>query len=132
MQDKIFIDTNIFVEISSRTGEKTIKSAELFKKSNLSLITTDVVIYELEWILRSYYKVSKTEITDYFKKILSIPNLEITNRNIVETALDIFISKSVDWVDAMSASYCQQQSITKIYTYDKHFNKIKTLTRLEP
>lgn len=132
MPDKIFIDTNIFVEISSRTGEKTIKSAELFKKSNLSLITTDVVICELEWILRSFYKVKKDEIINYIRKILTIPNLEISNRDIVEVALDIFSLKSIDWVDAMSIAYCQKESVKKIYTYDKHFNKIKSLTRLEP
>lgn len=132
MPDKIFIDTNIFVEISSRSGEKTIKSAELFKKNNLSLITTDVVICELEWILRSFYKVEKNEIVNYFRKILTIPNLEIVNRDIIETSLDMFSIKSVDWVDSMSASYCQHKSIDKIYSYDKDFNKIKSLTRLEP
>jgi len=132
MYNNIFVDTNVFVEISSRNGEKAIKCASLFKKNNLSLITTIVIISELEWVLRSFYKVKKAEIINYFRKILSIPNLEIPDRDVIETALDIFSTKPIDWVDCLSAGYCQKESIKEIYTYDKHFNKLKFLTRLEP
>ncbi|OIP86741.1 hypothetical protein CO009_01000 [Candidatus Shapirobacteria bacterium CG_4_8_14_3_um_filter_35_11] len=132
MPADIFVDSNIFIEIIVRTGQKTENCKKLFKKNNVSLITTAVIISEIEWVLRSHYEISKENIIKYLEGIIDLPNLTIIDRDIVESAFDIFKTKAIDWTDCLNASYCQKESIGKIYSYDKHFNKLKFLTRLEP
>ena len=131
MSNKIFVDTNIFIEVYIREGPKSDKCLKLLEKTT-NLITSWTIIAEVEWILRSFYKYTKSDIISVLQSILSFSGLKINNRPQLLLALSYFQQHNIDWVDCLNIGFCQKESINKIYSYDKHFNKLKPLTRLEP
>ena len=53
-----FVDTNIFIEVFARNGEKSDRSKKLFE-SNSDLTTSSLVFSEVEWVLRTGYERKK-------------------------------------------------------------------------
>jgi len=64
--------------------------------------------------------------------ILLFDAIEITNRNILNSALIIYQNKNIDLVDAYQICWLQNNNISSIYTYDNDFDKVKSIKRLEP
>jgi predicted nucleic-acid-binding protein len=131
-----FIDTNIFIRfLTDDISEKAGACEELFKKAiekHESLFTTDLVVAEIVWVLESYYELPKEEIQDKVEKILNTPNLICPRKELILNALIMYSEKNIDYIDAVNALILKERGIEELYSYDKHFDRIEGLTRLEP
>ena len=79
--DYRFIDSNIFIEVYARSGDKAEKAKSLLTK-NQSLFTTNLVISEVEWVLRAAYKLDRRKISRYLKKIL-VSDIKIDDKKLL-------------------------------------------------
>ena len=131
-----FVDTNVFLRfLVNDDPEKAAACETLFKKAVAGeeiLFTTDLVIAEIVWVLESYYELPKKEVQDKVEKILNTPNLVCQNKDIILNALTLYLEKDVDYIDAYNAVFLKKNNIETLYSYDKHFDSIDWLTRLEP
>lgn len=131
-----FVDTNIFIRfLTNDIPQKADACEKLFKKAidkKETLFTTDLVIAGIIWVLESYYELDKKEVQDKVEKILNTPNLICQNKEIILLALVLYLEKDIDYIDAYNAVFLKKNSIETLYSYDKHFDKIGWLTRLEP
>ena len=131
-----FIDTNIFIRfLTNDIPAKADACEKLFRRTvdqKEALFTTDLVIAEIIWVLESYYELSKKEVQDKVEKILNTPNLVCQNKDIILNALTLYLEKDIDYIDAYNAVFLRNNSIETLYSYDKHFDKIEGLIRLEP
>jgi len=131
-----FVDTNIFIRfLTNDIPAKADACEELFRKTvaqKEALFTTDLVIAEIIWVLESYYELSKKEVQDKVEKILNTPNLICQNKDIILHALTLYLEKDIDYIDAYHAVFLKKNNIETLYSYDKHFDKIEGLIRLEP
>jgi predicted nucleic-acid-binding protein len=96
------------------------------------LFTTDLVVAEIVWVLESYYELPKEEIQDKVEKILNTPNLICPRKELILNALTMYSEKNIDYIDAVNALILKERGIEELYSYDKHFDRIEGLTRLEP
>jgi len=126
-----FVDTNIFLEVLARKGEKSDRCLLLLEKGT-DLWTSSFVISEIEWVLRSGYELERELIVSYMKRILSLSGLRIENKKILLKALEFYEGSKVDWVDCVNAFMLKKNEIEGIYSYDKHFDRFDWLKRLEP
>jgi predicted nucleic-acid-binding protein len=132
MNKKIFVDTNIFlrylinddVSISDRIED-------VFKKASsgkILLITSSLVIIEIIFVLDSYYDKPKKDIETAVLKIMNTKGLEIKDSDIILDALNYYLHKNIDFVDAYNAFFMKEHSIADILTLDKkHFSRIEWL-----
>ena len=131
-----FVDTNIFIRfLTDDVPEKVDACEEIFKKAvenQETLFTTDLVIAEIVWALESFYELSKNEIQDKVEKILNTPNLICPHKDLILSALILYSEKNIDYIDAYNALILKEHGIEEIYSYDKHYDRIDWLTRLEP
>ena len=132
-----FIDTNLFIRyLTNDDLEKADRVDRLLDKaanSDIKLITAEIVIAEVVWVLESYYKLEKKQIAEMLRAILSTPGLDVQNGKIVENALQYYAPNNIDFVDAYIVALMQKQEITGIYSFDKkHLDRITNVTRLEP
>lgn len=133
-----FIDTNVFLRFLTRDHlEKAEQCKELLKKAQrgeIKLFTSELVVAELVWVLQSpkTYNLQPTEIRNLLLPILTLKNLDIPNKNLYPIILELFAEKQVDFIDAYNAVFMSHKNITKIYSYDPHFNRIEGICRLEP
>lgn len=81
----------------------------------------------------TYLKVSKLEIATSLRGWLSLPGVEMLGIDLdtVETALDLFIDKNIKWSDALIAAHMLTQGYQQICTFNKHFNRIPGITRID-
>ena len=131
-----FVDTNVFLRfLVNDDPEKADACEMLFRRAitgEESLFTTDMVMAEIVWVLESYYELSKSDVREKIEKILNTKNLECPNREIIITALSAYEEKNIDYIDAYNASILKMKGIDEVYSYDRHYERIKWLKRIEP
>ena len=131
-----FLDTNIFIRfLTDDVPEKADACEDIFKKAvakQETLFTTDLVIAEIVWVLESFYELPKNEVQDKVEKILNTPNLTCPHKDLILSALILYGEENIDYIDAYNALILKEKGIEELYSYDKHYNRISWLTRLEP
>lgn len=131
-----FVDTNVFLRYLTADDKVKYKRCRaLFERAVNGedvLITSDMVIAEVIWTLLSYYKVSKEDVIEKVSIILNTPNLKVENHKIMTEALLLYSIKSIDFIDAYNAIYIKHNKVEEIYSYDKDFDGVAFLKRVEP
>ena len=132
MNKKIFVDTNIFLRyLINDDVSISDKIEDVFKKASsgkILLITGSLVIIEIIFVLESYYDKSKKDIETAVLKIMNTKGLEIKDSDIILDALNYYLHKNIDFVDAYNAFFMKEHNIADILTLDKkHFSRIEWL-----
>jgi predicted nucleic-acid-binding protein len=130
------IDANVILRyLTNDVPNQTRRAEELLKKVEMGsedVFLPDIILADIIWILEGYYKQSRELIRDWITTILSLQGLEFSDTNVALNALDIYVDKGIDWSDAFTASQMTDRGITEIYSFDKHFNRINGISRVEP
>jgi predicted nucleic acid-binding protein len=136
MMKPIFIDTNILLRyLTADDPEKFERCKELFKQAlekKIILLTSDMVIAELIWTLNSFYKVPKDEIIEKVTIIINTPNLKVPNKKLLSEVLVLFSQENIDYIDAYNAVFMKKNGCAQIFSYDKDFDRIENIKRIEP
>lgn len=131
-----FIDTNIFIRfLTNDIPEKADACEQLFREAvekNEKLFTTEMVIAEIVWVLESYYELPKKEVRKMVEKILITPFLFCVQKDLILNALTLYSEKDIDYIDAYNVLVLKEQGIREAYSYDRHYDKIEWISRLEP
>ena len=133
-----FVDTNIFIRLlTADDKQKAKKCLNLFKKADkkeIILTTSESVLSEVVYILSSkkLYNLKRKKIYDLLLPIINIPGLKIDFKNTFIQALKIYSEENIDFEDTLSAAWIKNNKIKQIYSYDKGFDRLKFLKRLEP
>lgn len=134
---RYFIDTNIFLRyLTNDDPVKTEQIEKLFKQAErkrFTLLTSQLVIAELIWTLESYYRLQPLLIEEMLLKIINTPFIEIPNEDLILQALDLYVTKNIDFFDAYNAIFMRESGLAQIYTYDtKHFKRIEWVEVFQP
>jgi len=131
-----FVDTNIFLRFLINDDPVRADACEaLFRRAvegRELLFTNAMVIAEIVWVLESYYDRPRMEVREKVEKILNTRNLHCENTEIIIEALAVYAEKNTDYIDAFNACSLKRQSVAELYSYDRHFDRIDWLKRIEP
>lgn len=132
MNKKIFVDTNIFLRYLINDNKSiSDKIEEIFKKASsgkILLVANSLVIVEIIFVLESFYDKSKQEIETAILKIMNTKGLEVRDSGLILDALNFYVYKNIDFVDAYNAFFMKEYSLIDILTLDKkHFSRIDWL-----
>ena len=132
-----FIDTNIFLrtlvlENPQMTREST-AVLMLIKNGAIKACTNNLVIAEINWVLRQVYLTSKEQRIKSIKGIIKLKNLKIVTETDFLLGLNLYEQYNIKFIDALiAANRLIQKRQAIIVSYDKDFDKIKGIKRLEP
>ncbi len=134
-----FIDSNVFLRyLTNDDAAAQDAAARVFTKlakGEEEGFTTDVHIHEVAYVLASkrLYALSHEEIRNRLRPLLLMSGLKIVNKKVCLDALDIFAAReALDYADALAVASMRNRSIQNIYSFDKHFNRIEGVTRVDP
>jgi predicted nucleic acid-binding protein len=131
-----FVDTNVFLRFLTKDDPATFERCrDLFRKGiegEVILVTSGMVIAELIWTLLSYYKVPKAEVVEKMAVIIGTKGIDIPDRDIIAESLILFGRKNVDYIDAYNTMFMKRHRLEEIYSYDRDFEEIESVKRLEP
>jgi predicted nucleic acid-binding protein len=131
-----FLDTNILLRFLTRDDERKARCAlELLtrvERGEEKVITSPLVIFETVYTLQSFYKVPRQTIKEQVLAIISMRSLHLPDKNIFYQAFNFYVAKNISFADAYNAAYMLAEGISNIYSWDKDFDKIEGIARLEP
>ena len=117
----IGLDTNVllryFVAADDADAATTAQclAAKQLIESGKPLFAAKTVMLEMEWVLRGFYKLSKTQVADVLEHMLSLPQLTIEDRVAVELAAHA-IAQGFDFADALH--HASSRHCSEVATFD--------------
>ncbi len=127
-QEGLLVDTNIFLRFL--TGDDPAKASacqQLFERAErkeIELHTNELVLAELAWTLRSFYRRAREEIAGTLRDILGMAGLRVPRRSVMLEALDLYERLNVDFLDAYNAADMRARGLTAVCSYDTHFDRL--------
>ncbi len=133
MIPKSRIDTNIIIRfLVGDGGDHANKAKALFERAAAGeeiLVLCDTIFIETVFVLQSYYKHSRTDISKALRALIRLPVIETeTEVATLAQALDFYEMDGIDWADAIVAAKALTYG-QAVYSFDHHFNKFPGVIR---
>lgn len=136
MGDAVFVDANVFIRyLIVDDEEKAERCRKLFEKAvkgEIKLFSTTLIIAEIIWVLTKVYKWTKEEVCQNIKLILNTPNIKFAEKSLLRRAIDEYAANNIDFIDVYHAEIMRSRGVSTLYSYDKDFENLSDLKRLEP
>jgi predicted nucleic acid-binding protein len=133
-----FVDANVFIRhLTGDDPRKAQACLALFQqaqRNEVRLTTSETVIAEVVYVLSSknLYNVTRRDIRALLYPLLTLPGLRLTHRKTYLRALDLYAAHPLDFEDALLVAHMERQNAADLYSYDREFDRIASITRLEP
>ena len=132
-----FVDANVFLRyLTNDDPGKANRVETLLERAaagKIRLLTTEMVMAEVVWVLESGFGLKNRQIVPMIKAILASPGIEVINGAFVARALDFYLSHNIDFIDGYMAAIMERRKVNDIYSFDrKHLDRIRSITRREP
>lgn len=129
------IDTNTILRFL--TADKNIKYQNLYsffnsiERGEIHVELKLIVLFQVIFVLKSFYKVPKEEISDGLSNLMRYKGIRIKEKKIVLRALDLWRTKHLEIVDCYLISCIEGDKQNILYSYDHDFDKFN-INRIEP
>jgi len=131
-----FLDTNILIRYL--TGDDPVKAVlalallDRVADGAEQVVTTPLVIFETIFLLQRTYKIAKADIREKIAAILTLQGVRLAERALCLVALDYYVEQNISYADAYNAAWMQDEGIAEVYSWDREFDRVAGLTRIEP
>lgn len=134
-----FIDSNVFIRAfahdSPEKSERSRRFLRTLKSERTAATTTEAVLAEVLYVLCSgpQYRLPRNTVAERLGTILSAPGMKLPDRDVFIEALDLFAANPrLDFPDALCATRMRALGITEIVSYDRDFDRVEGIVRVEP
>lgn len=104
---------------------------EKFLTLGEKIVLTDVTFAEIYWTLKSFYHFPKQKIIDALEKLITTASIKCSDELLYQT-LNILKKKNISLIDAYNVAFSRIKNDSRIMSFDKGFDKIKGVKRVEP
>jgi predicted nucleic acid-binding protein len=125
------VDTDTLVRFITRDDEEKAQKVRLFFHNHKDLVLTDLTFAECFWVLKSFYNYKKDRLIEIFRMLIDAQSFRC-NSSLLSLALDILETHNTSFIDAYTAAYAQTKNDGKVISFDKGYDKVKGVTRIEP
>ena len=123
----IFVDTNYFLRFLLEDVNEQYEEAKiLFKKGALSevkLFTSIIVVFEVYWVLSSFYGKKKDELRGILSDLLGMRFIEYENFEYLSEAVRFMPKANDDLEDAYNLVYAKDKQAMEFMTFDVKLRK---------
>lgn len=135
-----FLDTNVILRYLTRDDEAKAEACyQLFQRvgrGEEELLTCEAIVTEVVYVLssrRAPYRLSHEEIRGRLVPILTLRGLRLPQKRVYIRALDLYAAAPfLDFEDALAVAHMERQGVTEIVSYDRDFDLVPELQRVEP
>ena len=135
-----FLDTNIILRYLTRDDESKAEACyRLFqrvKQGEEELFTCEAIVTEVAYVLsspRAPYRLSHEDVRARLLPVLTLRGVRLPQKRVYLRALDLYASSPfLDFEDALAVAHVEHRGLTEIVSYDKDFDRVTGLQRVEP
>lgn len=124
----VIVDTNGFLRILlndiPKQAEQVKRIVLQAKKEQVKIIVPQIILFEIDFILRKYYSFEKKEIIDKLKSLLSASYFAVESRDIFQKAVLFYIENNISLVDCFLLSYSERAN-AELFTFDQKLKKLQ-------
>jgi predicted nucleic-acid-binding protein len=130
-------DTNIFIRFftgdDKDKAQSVLSTIKQVKAKQVELIVTEAVLIEIIHILSSkrLYNLEREEIKKLLVSLLVLENIKVDHKKLYFQALDMYVTRSIDFTDCILAVKSLHPEIDGVYSYDKDFDTLDGVVRVE-
>lgn len=127
---QVVIDTNLLVRYLINDDQKKAEAVDNLldraNKGEVRIVIPSVVIAELVWVLESFYQLKAGAILELVEAIINTSGLDVADKSTIISALRLYRSKNIDFIDAWIIEFAKERGVKTIYTFDKrHFRDME-------
>ena len=116
------IDTNVLVRFLVRDDQTQFEKARKLLKHEISsgrrVFINQLVLLEAEWVLRSRYGLTKTQMLETISGLLDAPDIQLEDEPAVEEALFIWRDANADFADCLIGARNRRLGCKATATFD--------------
>jgi predicted nucleic-acid-binding protein len=133
---RCWVDANVILRhLTQDPATQADQAAALFREaqSGRVLLRVDAItVAECVWVLASYYRRSRGEIAATLADFVAADGVEIDAVEVMISALRTYAAHNIDFADALLAARMADEGTTSVYSFDRDFDRLPGITRLEP
>jgi predicted nucleic acid-binding protein len=133
-----FIDTDVIIRLLTGDDPDKQRAAKaLFERvaaGTLTITAPDTVIADAVYVLGSprLYRLPREQVRALLLPLVRLPHFRLSNRRAMLRALNVYVSTSLDFSDALIIATMEHDGADRLYSYDKHFDRLSRIVRIEP
>ena len=134
----MFLDANIILRyLTNDDPDKAARCLALLQAADrgaAQLVTTEAIIAEVVYVLSSprLYNLAPSRIRELLLPLIEIRGLKLESRQLYHDALDLYATQQIDFEDALAVAHMRALGVEQIVSYDRHFDRIAGIQRVEP
>ena len=117
-----YLDTNFILRLILKDNLEQFQVVEnllkLANQNTCKLFVSLVVVFETEWVLRSFYKIEKADIVAIFGKLFLISEIKFEQAEVLEMAFGQMLTNNLGLEDNYHVAFCQLNKM-ELTTFDK-------------
>ena|SRR5215217_3325553 len=131
-----FLDTNIFLrhllgDDPAQSPRATTYFQAIDQGRHRARIS-DIVIFEVVFTLERGYRRSKTEIQSAVLPLLELPGIVLPGKRKFREVFGIYVEQNISFADAYHVVMMRKLKLAEIVSFDREFNRIPNIKRVEP
>jgi predicted nucleic-acid-binding protein len=129
------LDTNVLIRFL--TSDKTQKFREVYtlfeslEHGNLRVELKLIVLFQVVFVLKSFYSVPREDIAPGILGILEYKGIIVKEKKIVRRTMELWHANKLDIVDCYLIACLEGDKQNILYSYDRDFDKFE-INRKEP
>ena len=93
---------------------------------------SDTVLFETMYLLERTFGVPKAEVRNAVQALLELPGIVHAGKRSFLRALEFYTTLKLPIADALHAAITETLDPPDIISFDHHFQRVATITRIEP
>jgi len=127
-----FVDTNVIVRHLTADPPATGRRATRFLATADDLLLPDVIAAEIVFVLESFYEVGRAEVARLMRSVIAFQAIRTIDATLLLRALEVYETDRLDFADAYLVACAETAGVTEIVSFDKAFDRVGSVTRIEP
>ena len=129
------LDTNVIVRFlvsdKSPKYQNLYSFFEALENGSMMVELKLIVLFQLIFVLKSFYKVPKEQIANGVTDLLKYKGISVKNKSVIRRMLEIWRNNNLDIVDCHLIASLEGDTQNLLYSYDRDFDKFN-INRKEP
>jgi predicted nucleic-acid-binding protein len=125
----LWVDANVLLRLITNDptdlAERATQLALRAEQGEVTLRVSPLVVAEIVWVLNSFYKYSRAQVTETLIPLLTSEGILLAQSAQVIAALEQMASVNVDFIDAYLAEVSRREG-EAVVSFDRDFKRLNT------
>lgn len=131
-----FLDTNVILRhLLGNHPEHSPRSTaylERIERGELRVHASETVIFEAVFTLQRQYGQPKARIREALLPLIELPGILLPGKRRFRKIFDLYVDLNISFADAYHAVLMEHLNLNKIVSFDKEFDRVTGIKRVEP